>query len=158
MTTEIKPRVVYKLVRTDKPEDGTDVYVGSTSKTLKNRLKDHRHDAGRCNSKLYKRMFEMGIDNWKILPLLVHICDRKTIQEFERNWIELLSPDLNTYSPLDENPNVNNIEASKRHYRNSIENKTYYCNVCDKAFGKIYALKRHFNSLKHQYAYLNSVD
>ena len=39
---EIKNRTVYMLCRTDKTEDdGTDIYVGSTSKSLEKRLCEH---------------------------------------------------------------------------------------------------------------------
>ena len=57
---EIKQRTVYQLVRTDKPDDGTDIYVGSTSEPLKARLQKHRSYVGICNSKLYLRMQEVG--------------------------------------------------------------------------------------------------
>ena len=30
MPDEIKPRTVYKIIRTDKKENGADIYVGST--------------------------------------------------------------------------------------------------------------------------------
>ena len=63
MTFEIKQRTVYQIVRTDKPENGTDTYIGSTSRTLKERLWDHRSAAKVENSKLYKRMLEIGIYN-----------------------------------------------------------------------------------------------
>ena len=39
---DIKPRTVYLLRRTDKENDGTDLYVGSTSVNLKKRLRDHK--------------------------------------------------------------------------------------------------------------------
>ena len=158
MTSEIKPRVVYKLVRTDKPEDGTDVYVGSTSLSLKVRLQRHKAASSVRNNKVYTRMREVGTNNWEILTLLVHICDRKTIQEFEKHWVELLKPDLNTYSPSDDNHNANKVKAIIKCYHNSIENKTYYCNICDIAFGFKHNLKRHLKTLKHSNNYMNSVD
>ena len=161
MTTEIKPRIVYKLVRTDKPEDGTDVYVGSTSKSLKLRLQQHRKDSKRCKNKLYTRIKEVGVDNWGILPLLIHVCNQEEIREFERCWIALLSPDLNTYSPLDTNNKWDHIglkELKRKHYYDSIKSKRYYCDICDKAFGNITNLERHLKTLKHSYAYMDSVD
>ena len=42
---EIKNRIVYVLCRTDKPEDGSDIYIGSTSQPLKERLRCHRKNA-----------------------------------------------------------------------------------------------------------------
>ena len=141
-----------------KPDDGIDIYVGSTSKALKSRLYDHRADAGRVNSRFNTRMLEVGKYNWQIIPLLTFSCDKKTIREFEKSWVEILNTDLNTYSPSDENHNASHNELTKRRYRDNIENKTYYCEVCDKSFGQKCDLRKHFNTLKHQYVYLNSVD
>ena len=45
MSDEIKNRTVYMLCRKGKKEDGTDIYIGSTSKTLEKRLSGHRTDA-----------------------------------------------------------------------------------------------------------------
>ena len=77
---EIKNRTVYVLCRKDKPEDGTDLYIGSTSQPLKERLRCHKKDAQRLkngNIRLYKRMNENGLENWKIIPLLTFACDKK---------------------------------------------------------------------------------
>ena len=161
MASEIKQRTVYLLKRTDKPDDGTDIYVGSTSQPLRRRLKNHGVYSWLDNkNKLHKRMSEVGKYNWKMISLLTHACDKKTILEFENAWIKILNTDLNTISPLNENRNDSNIESArlKRHYCNSIESKRYHCNICNKSFGKLYNLRRHCNSLKHQYAYLNSID
>ena len=47
MSSEIKNRTVYMLCRTDKTgDDGTDVYVGSTSQPLEKRFVRHRQRAG----------------------------------------------------------------------------------------------------------------
>ena len=97
-------------------------------------------------------MLEVGIDNWEIIPLLTYPCDQKTIFEFERNWIKMLNPDLNTNSPLNstnKQENDEEKEARRRHYFNNIESKRYYCEICNKSFGKIFNLQRHLNSLKH---------
>ena len=100
---DIKPRTVYLMRRTDKEEDdGKDLYIGSTSQTLKKRLQDHTHNAKICNTKLYKRMQEIGPENWTIEPLLTFSCDKKTIYDFEREWIKLIKPDLNVLSPVRE--------------------------------------------------------
>ena len=84
--SEIKPRTIYLLKRTDKPDDGTDTYVGSTSRTLEWRIYYHRDEAKKrnSNSKLYTRMHKVGIYNWEIIPLLMYPCDKKTIREFEK--------------------------------------------------------------------------
>ena len=153
MTTEIRQRTVYQLVKTDKPSDGTDIYIGSTSQPLKTRLGCHRYYSKISTSKLHIRMSEVGVYKWEILPLVIHQCDQKEIRTLERNWVELLKPDLNTFSPIDTNNKWNNgigKEYKKKHFLNSIETKRYYCGGCDKAFGKKDDLKKHFSSKKHK--------
>ena len=149
MTSETKPRAVYKLVRTDKPEDGTDAYVGSTSQPLKSRLWDHRASAKRVDSKLYTRMREVGVENWQILPLVICPCNKEEIFGYEKMWIDLLKPDLNAISPFKEN-NEKDRERVRRHYRDSLETKRYFCDVCNVAFGDSCNLKIHFNTKKHK--------
>ena len=156
--SKIKPRTVYLLKRTDKSDDGTDICVGSTSQTLTKRLIAHRVQAQVINNKLYTRMCKIGLYNWQIIPLLTFACDKKTIREFEKSWVEVLNTDLNTYSPLSDSYMKRYRQADRELYHSNIQNKAYYCDICDKAFGYRFNLRKHFNTLKHQYAYLNSVD
>ena len=107
MSDEIKNRTVYMLCRKDKEEDGADFYIGSTSRPLKERLWGHRSDAQNGGSKLYKRMREIGLQNWKIIPLLTFACDKKTILEFEKQWIDLIGADLNMISPITDQKEYN---------------------------------------------------
>ena len=156
---DIKPRTVYLLRRTDKENDGTDLYVGSTSVNLKERLLNHKRCAiDNWTSKLYIKMQEIGVNNWQIVPLFTFLCDKKTIREFERKCVEVLIPNLNTYSPLSDNYEKRCRQSDRELYHRNIQNKTYYCNVCDKPFGQKVDLKRYFGSLNHSYAYLNSLD
>ena len=101
---EIKQRTVYVLTRKDKAnDDDTDLYIGSRSQPLKERLRCHWKDAirpGNENNRLYVRMNAIGLDKWEILPLLSRMCDIKTIREVERKWVRILSADLNSYSPV----------------------------------------------------------
>ena len=168
---EIKPRTVYLLKRKNKPDDGTDIYVGSISMNLKYRLSSHRSPSSYMRkSKLYVRMLEIGLNNWEIVPLLTFTCDKKTILEFEKEWIKILNADLNKNLPV---INISkkeyranfyrlNKEFCKRrqvyYYHNNIQNKIHHCDVCDKSFGWNYFLQEHFDTLKHQYTYLNSLD
>ena len=74
---EIKNRTVYMLCRTD---GGAGIYIGSTSLPLEKRLLTHRQRAGNPsrfygNSKLYKKMREVGVHRWKITPLITIPCD-----------------------------------------------------------------------------------
>ena len=108
MSDEIKERTVYMLCRTDK-DDGTDIYVVSTSEPLGKRFSAHKQDAGNPsrlkyhgNSKLCRRMREVGVQRWKIIPLITFACDRKTICEFELEWVKALKANLNTFSPINE--------------------------------------------------------
>ena len=104
---EIKNRTVYMICRVDKVED--DIYVGSMSCPLSQRFAKHKCDAGNPsrlkyygNSKLYRRIREVGVQRWKSVPLLTFACDQKTIREFEREWVKALAANLNTFSPIDE--------------------------------------------------------
>ena len=100
-TSEIKNRTVYVLCRTDKSEDGSDLYIGSTSRSLKERLRCHKKGAERLkyrNIRLYKRMNDS--ENWKIIPLVTFACGQKTIFEFERDWIQIFKTDLNMIFPV----------------------------------------------------------
>ena len=103
MSSENKQRIVYVLTRTNKADDDdTDIYIGSTSQSLNDRLGQHRYKADviKENSKLYERMREVGTSNFEILPLLSRTCDIKTIRELERKWCEILKADLNTNLPI----------------------------------------------------------
>ena len=110
MSDEIKNRTVCMLCRADKTgDDGEDVYVGSTSLPLGKRFESHKQDARNPfrlkhygDSKLYRRMRDVGVQHWKIIPLLTFPCDRKTICEFEREWIKALNAGLNTFSSIDD--------------------------------------------------------
>ena len=158
-TSEIKNRTVYLMRRTDKKDDGTDVYVGSTSGSLRKRLWDHRGDALRIrneNNKLYKKMREVGLYNWEMIPLLSFTCDRRTILEIERERCNTLNADLNTYSPIFDVENRKKYLANYREF--NIRNNAYHCDVCEKSFGSNRDLQRHFNTLKHQRTYLDSLD
>ena len=156
---DIKPRTVYLLRRTDKEDDGTDLYVGSTSKKLKERLWDHKSAVKICNSKLYTRMYEIGKHKWEIIPLLSRICDRDIICKLEMKWIGILQSDLNSISPLTNRKNKEIIKQKQvDYYHKNIQNKIHHCTVCNKSFGCNYNLQKHFESLNHSYAYLNSLD
>ena len=183
---EIKNRTVYVLCRTDKPEDGTDLYIGSTSRPLKERLWDHKKKARkfkmlgyRENNKLFTRLNDVGLSNWKIIPLVTFACDQKSIFEFEQDWIKILKTDLNTFFPVtdwkeyDAEYRKNNKDIIRKYYianrdsilrqcteyrKNNIETNKYHCGVCDKSFGYKKDLDKHLGTLKHSYAYMDSVD
>ena len=99
---EIKTRTVYCLTKLI-PDENYDVYVGSTSMSLEKRLSSQKSNAKqkRCvNIKIYQRMNEVGLNNWKIVPLLTLECTRDEICSFERKWCEVLEADLNMRLPI----------------------------------------------------------
>ena len=116
MADEIKERTVYVLTRKNKADDDdSDIYVGSTSRTLEQRFVVHRSDAirsGNENNRLYKRMREIGLGNWEILPLLAWVCGIKEIREVERKWIKILNAGLNSYLPVREEETVEEYQAA----------------------------------------------
>ena len=198
---ESKERLVYLLERTDKPYDGTDVYVGSTSRSLRQRLWEHRYDATRLDNKLYKRMREVGADKWKVTLLLLRTCDKKTIRELEREKCSELNADLNTNEPITtpeekiqykadyREKNKEAILKNQADYREknkeailkyaadyyeknkekvnkkiadcrkkNREEKKYHCAICEVACCSNWGLQKHLHTIKHGYAYLNSLD
>ena len=99
---EIRTRTVYFLTKRV-PDENYDVYVGSTSLRLTERLQKQKSKAKHekfGKSKVFKRMIEVGLENWMIVPLLTLDCTKEEIRSFERKWCELLEADLNTYSPF----------------------------------------------------------
>ena len=128
-------------------------------------------------------MNDVGLMNWKMVPLLTFACDQKTIFEFEKQWIDLIGPDLNTFSPITDCKDYkseyhkNNRDAilkrlaeyqmvnkgmllkKDKEYREfNVKNKIHYCGVCEKSFGYRKDLGRHYKTLAHSNAYMNSVD
>ena len=85
-------------------------------------------------------------------------CDKETIVKYEREWMSALCADLNTIFPIitEKEKEKNKKEYDFNYYR--LRKREYSCNVCDKFFDRNSALQKHLKSLKHQYAYLNSVD
>ena len=162
--TEIKERVVYVITRTSKADDdNTDIYVGSTSYSLKKRLCEHRstaRGAGNENNKLYERMREVGVDSWKITPLLSQLCDKKTIRELEREKCSELNADLNTLSPIRTPDEKRQYDAaySAAYYEKNKQKKRYYCEVCDISFGYNRDLQKHLKTSRHFWKYIYSVD
>ena len=187
--TEIKPRTVYLMQRTDKIYDGTEIYVGSTSLSLKLRLQVHKSASKTkkyCNTKLYTKMREVGLNNWKIIPLLQRTCDKKTILELEMEKCNELNADLNMRSPFlgfdnkkeyfvkyyqfnkeiikqrqDNYYELNKEKISQKqteYHKLNKQNKRYHCEICDFSFGSNRGLKDHFYTIKHGYTYLNSLD
>ena len=152
MASEIKQRTVYVLTRTNKADDeDTDIYVGSTSKPLNERLHGHRYNVTRVdceNNKLYKRMRAVGLQNWEIIPLLSRTCDQKTIRQLERKWCGIMNADLNTRLPIT-TPDEKKQQRANYLGTNKQERR-YHCKICNKSFAQKCELQRHSNSKKHK--------
>ena len=157
---EIKNRTVYMLCRTD---GGNDIYIGSTSQSLGQRFREHKRNAGNPSrlkwyggSKLYKKMRAVGVHNWKSVPLISIPCDRATICGCEQVWVKALGANLNTYPPV--NDDLVRKENKRQYRRRNRGTKRYYCDLCGVACSDKSELKKHFDTLKHSCAWLNSVD
>ena len=160
MSDEIKNRTVYMLCRTD---GGNDIYIGSTSLPLPQRFALHKYNAGNPSrlkwyggSKLYQKMREVGVHRCKIVPLITIPCDRATACEFEQVWIKALNADLNTVAAAGKD--VVKRGRQRRYRKNNKETRRYWCETCNVACKDNYQLKCHLDTLKHSYAWLNSLD
>ena len=174
---KIKQRIVYVLTRKNKADDDTNLYVGSTSQTLEQRLSKHRSYARnfigrgcRKDNRLFKRMNEVGLWNWKIIPLISRTCDIKEIREVERKWIRILKADLNTILPIREEETIQEYQSKYRENNRTfvrqcvfnsfknIESKKYYCDVCDLACRSNHDLKNHLDTYNHFMKWIWSVN
>ena len=168
MSDEIKNRTIYMLCRKDKTEDdGTGLYIGSTTRPLGEWLRKHKKRAREFkmlgysgDNKLFTRLNDVGLMNWKMMPLLTFACDKKTIFEFEKQWIGLIGPGLNTILAITDRkeykavyPKVNKEAVGRRgvnYYKENkqvilqkqagyrkfnVQNMIHHCDVCEKSFG-----------------------
>ena len=104
-------RTVY-LICHENSEFGKDVYVGSTSLHLERKLSTHkllserRGSKNKAGRKLYKRMREVGLENWVIKPL---VCTRSPdeVKDLEKMSRDILNADLNKiFRPSREKKNL----------------------------------------------------
>lgn len=92
---------VYKLVLKG-GDELNDVYIGSTTRLLCERMGGHRKDAreGEKQCNVYKWMREVGVSNVAIV--LLESCPCNSFEEqrqHERRWVETLNPSLNMICP-----------------------------------------------------------
>jgi len=64
---------IYKLISDDTDEE----YVGSTVMPLFKRFYDHKKNSKVNHSRLYLKMVEIGVDNWRIILLENYPCNSK---------------------------------------------------------------------------------
>ena len=73
-----------------------EIYVGSTTKTLKLRMQQHKSISQKSNCKLYIKVRELGVENFSIELLENVLYDNITeLRIKEQHYIELLNPNLN---------------------------------------------------------------
>ena len=177
------------LLHNENSNVGRDVYVGSTSNTVEKRLSCHRSNClrpGNKDNRLYKRMREVGPENWIMRQLLSMNCTKNQIRVFERMLCEILRSDLNSCVPFQtdaermeycEAYRKNNREVIRQskaahseknreeirrkkaeRYRRNRDSKKFFCEVCGITCGSTRDLKKHNETLKHQFMFLNSLD
>ena len=128
-------------------------YLESCRTTLKERLQLHRNDAKRgyinqgervCNSKLYTKMREIGVDNWEIKPLIFAACTEKQIRIFEQAKIDELKPNLSERR-ADPGECSARIAKAKRNRENPKRHEKVFCDVCQVWRSKAIPGKKHDN-------------
>ena len=76
-----------------------DVYVGSTTQLLCNRMKNHRRNCiiNNCTTKVYNMCRDIGMDNFYIELLEKYPCSSKEeLNAREGQWIRHLKPSMNS--------------------------------------------------------------
>jgi len=90
---------IYKLYHESNPDK---LYIGSTKKSLSDRLKDHKSlmNRGR-NSKIYSYLRPLDWMGVRIQTIeIFQYHEKKDILEKENYYIKLMWPELNTYNAL----------------------------------------------------------
>jgi len=105
-----------------------DFYIGSCSKSIKQRFSSHiRYSTyfGRRNSKLYRHKHAINAKNFTIFKLKkVDYCHIDELRMFEAEYYDMLRPTLNTKRPYlteDERKDLNTDNT--RNYRNLNKDK-----------------------------------
>ena len=144
------------------------VYVGSTCRSLYDRLQKHKEKSKKNDYKVYRHFDDIGWNNVKIELVENFKCDNKTeLRIREQYWIEELNPELNTIRAYlsKEDKKAYNDKYSKQYRKENPEkikkyllennekitkqkNEKFVCECGGKysCSGKA----RHFKSKKHQ--------
>jgi group I intron endonuclease len=132
---------IYKIIN----DINDEIYIGSTTKLLCQRLTQHRSDSRKnINRKLFKFVRENGgWRNFRIILIEFHVCDTKAeLLRREQYHIDLLRPTLNS-----NNASGWDIERMSATNRNRFHVKTHCeCGIETTLLKK----KRHERSTKHQ--------
>lgn len=130
-------------------------YIGSTTKSIKRRLAEHRCLARRIKTPFYKEMDKIGWGNTRVQLLEEYECKSKeNLRKKEQHYIDEIRPELNTRNSYV----VVKCEHDKFSIACSVCNAGLYrCGVCVKEFCSISALKTHLKSPKHFNTYHNNI-
>ena len=86
---------IYKIVN----DCDDEIYVGSTTRTLCERMAHHRFDAKRANSRVYKKFSVLGVEHFRIILVENFSCNSKEeLCAREEHWRTQLNATLNTQS------------------------------------------------------------
>lgn len=103
-------------------EDDKVMYVGK-SKHVEERMKEHIEGIDKGQSKMYwllKNMEELGVKFW-----IVEECEEEDLSDYEKYWIKILKPVLNTQVPQGCERYIDRIECVIDAYEQALENGTW---------------------------------
>jgi len=106
-----------------------DWYIGSTKRSIEERLREHLYEARRVWNKdkmertvLHKAMWRTGVNNWIIVPLY-KMEEEDQLRTLERNLIEKLEPNLNRRRSKEERIKGKRKRPPKKNRTNKHETK-----------------------------------
>ncbi len=149
--------IIYKLCCKD--TDITDIYVGSTT-NFRGRKNNHKTNCQNekrknYNRKVYKFIREHGdFENWEMIMIEEFSCSTKLeLHKKEREYFELLKPNLNTNVPnrTQKQYNIDNKDKKKQYRIDNKDKITEYqkqYNIDNK--DKITEYKKQYNKQKHE--------
>lgn len=116
--------IIYKIVNVD---DENEFFIGSSRNNINQRLACTKYHATlttangyKFNGKLYRRMREIGVNNWAISALGEReVANREEQMKFDREFYDQLKPTLNEKLPAITEPERKIRNTRHRHARNA---------------------------------------
>jgi hypothetical protein len=132
-----------------------DIYVGSTTQKLHQRMKGHRQTSKeticRHNSKFYQLVRELGLEHFKIVLIEDYPCGNKEqLLAREDHFIILLKPQLNmTNAVLNEQKKIDRVKKYNKEIcvKNKDSRKAYITEYRKNNKEKIAQHRREYESL-----------
>jgi len=159
---------IYKLYST--VDDN--IYIGSTSYSLKKRFLEHKSLSKVKSYKIYEHFNRINWDNVRIelledVPEIgVKITDRANLKKREQHFFKTLRPSLNIREPVDDCSHIFKKSLCKicngtsicehrriKHLCGICNGNKYFCFECDKKLHSKYSLKLHNASDRHKEIY-----